>query len=121
MVVEPSADHTTRSAPAGSEPPVLFVFSPNGTVVALLMPRYRLENAPAVPAHVQVAPPASFSLPATPPVQVQPPPGAVVGAPTMIAALADDAPTSKPSTASNATRAAVEPRRRCEVEIPPCG
>src|SRR5512147_2097088 len=72
MVVPPFVDHTTRSVPLGSEPPVLFVFSPNGTEVFLLMPRYRLENAPAVPAQVQVAPPASFSLPTTAPVQVQP-------------------------------------------------
>jgi hypothetical protein len=39
MVVPTFVDHTTRSAPLGSEPPVLFVFSPNGTVVAALMPR----------------------------------------------------------------------------------
>ena len=37
-VVEPSDDHTNRSAPLGSELLVLFIFSPNGTVVLSLMP-----------------------------------------------------------------------------------
>src|SRR5689334_24426824 len=43
MVVDPFVDHTTRSVPVGSEPPLLFIFSPNGRVVWLLMPRYRFE------------------------------------------------------------------------------
>jgi hypothetical protein len=135
MVVAPFADHTTRSVPIGSEPPLLFILSPNGSVVPLSMPRYRLENAPAVPEHVQVVPPASFSFPATPPVQPQPPPGELVGPPVMtIAAAAGDAPMSTPSTASVARRATADPWRRrrtgvavpstarvCAVEISPCG
>src|SRR5689334_5300149 len=61
MVVAPfGLVHTTRSVPLGSVAPVLTIVSPNGDAVDLLMPRYRLENDPAVPAHVQVAPPASF-------------------------------------------------------------
>lgn len=52
MNVEPFADHTNRSVPVGSEPPVLFILSPNGSVVLLLMPKYRLVKAPAVPVHV---------------------------------------------------------------------
>src|SRR5689334_20632729 len=52
IVVAPSAAHTNRSVPVGSEPALLFIFSPNGTVVLLLMPMYRLENAPAVPVQV---------------------------------------------------------------------
>jgi hypothetical protein len=38
MVVAPFTDHTNRSAPLGSELLVLFIFSPNGTVVFWLMP-----------------------------------------------------------------------------------
>jgi hypothetical protein len=37
-VVAPFTDHTTRSVPLGSVAPLLFIFSPNGTPVALLMP-----------------------------------------------------------------------------------
>jgi hypothetical protein len=122
MLVAPfGVCHTTRSVPLGSEPPVLFIFSPNGTEVSRLIPRYRLENAPAVPEHVKVAPPASFSFPATAPEQPQPPPGAVNGPSVMtVWAAAGAAPASRPSTASIAT---TDPWRRrvCEVEIPPCG
>jgi len=38
IVVVPSADHTNRSVPLGSEPPLLFILSPNGDAVRLLMP-----------------------------------------------------------------------------------
>jgi hypothetical protein len=51
MKVTPFDDHANRSVPVGSDPPLLFVFSPNGTPVALLIPMYRLENEPAVPEH----------------------------------------------------------------------
>ncbi len=45
MVVAPlGLNQTTRSAPLGSEPPLLFILSPNGDPVAVLMPRYRFEN-----------------------------------------------------------------------------
>src|SRR6185369_13000812 len=112
MVVAPfGLDHTTRSVPLGSEPPLLFILSPNGSPVDLLMPRYRLENAPAVPAHVQVVPPASFSLPAVAPVQVHPPPGVVVGPDEMkICAAAGELPINRsPRIASVTTLGTAEP------------
>src|SRR6185369_13805213 len=123
MVVAPfGLDHTTRSVPLGSEPPLLTIVSPNGSVVDLLMPRYRLENAPAVPEHVQVVPPPSFSLPATAPVQLHPPPGEVVGPEVMtVCAAAGELPIAKrPSTASVATRATAEPwrLRRIGIAVP---
>jgi hypothetical protein len=49
MKVAPSADQMNLSFPLGSEPPVLFILSPNGDDVSRLIPRYRLVNAPAVP------------------------------------------------------------------------
>src|SRR6266481_2540356 len=123
MVVAPlGLDHTTRSVPLGSEPPLLTIVSPNGSVVDLLMPRYRLENAPAVPAHVQVVPPASFSLPATAPVQLHPPPGEVVGPDEMtVCAAAGELPINRsPRIASVTTPGTAEPwRLRCDgVAVP---
>jgi hypothetical protein len=50
MNVEPLADQTKRSAPLGSAP-VPSILSPKGELVLLLMPRYRLVKAPAVPLH----------------------------------------------------------------------
>src|ERR1051326_5096953 len=44
-VVPGFVDHTNRSAPLGSKLLVLFIFSPNGNAVLLLMPMYRFENA----------------------------------------------------------------------------
>src|SRR5262249_22160313 len=118
---------------AGSVMPSLFIFSPNGTAVASLMPIYRLENAPALPVHVQVAPPLSFSLPWMAPVHCHPWPGVAVGPPVMtVAAPAGELPIdSSPTTASVATRTTAEPwrLRRTGVavqrtvrvcELPPC-
>src|SRR5438128_7973950 len=106
MVVPVSVDHEKISVPLGSVVPLLFIFSPIGTVplgtLLFLMPIYRLENAPAVPVQVYVAPPLSFSDPAV--VQLHPPPGEYVGPVVMtIAADAGDPPTSRPSTARIAT------------------
>src|SRR6185436_7811513 len=92
MVVAVSVDQAKISAPVGSKTPLLFIFSPIGTVPAgtllFLMPMYRLENAPAVPVQVYVAPPASFSVPAVGVVQLHPPPGVYVGPPVMTIAAA---------------------------------
>jgi len=79
MVLPGSDDHAKISAPVGSVVPSLFIFSPIGTVplgmLLFLMPMYRLENAPAVPVQVYVAPPLSFSDPAVGVVQLHVPPG----------------------------------------------
>ncbi len=103
MKLAPSVDQEKISVPVGSVVPLLFIFSPYGTVPAgtllFLMPMYRLEKAPAVPVHVQVAPPASFSLPATAPLQPQLPPGEYVGPPVMTTAAAGDAAVSTATTA----------------------
>ncbi len=104
MNVPPSVDHEKISAPVGSVLPLLFIFSPNGDVPAgtllFLIPMYRLENAEAVPLHVHVAPPASFSLPATAPAQPHPAPGEYVGPLVMTIAAAGVAATRRPRTAS---------------------
>src|SRR5438128_1039968 len=124
MVVPVSVDHEKISVPLGSVVPLLFIFSPIGTVplgtLLFLMPIYRLENAPAVPVQVYVAPPLSFSDPAVGVVQLHPPPGEYVGPFVMTIAPAVDAATSRPSTARIATLATAEPQRlpRAGVTVP---
>src|SRR5438128_701940 len=114
MVVPVSVDHEKISVPLGSVVPLLFIFSPIGTVplgtLLFLMPIYRLENAPAVPVQVYVAPPLSFSDPAVGVVQLHPPPGEYVGPfVRTIAADAGDPPTSRPRTARVTSLATAEP------------
>jgi hypothetical protein len=109
------------SFPLGSVVPLLFILMPNGTVVSLLIPRYRLVNAPAVPEHDTLAPPACFSAPAADvTVQVHgvgDPPGVYVGPPVRTMALADDAATSSATTASITMLARTEPRRPARIGV----
>src|SRR6185503_12063804 len=134
LVVLGSADQMNISFPLGSEPALLFILMPNGTVVSRLIPRYRLVNAPAVPEHDTVAPPACFSAPAADvTMQVHPPPGEYVGPPVRTMALAGDAATSSATTASITMLARTEPHRParigvvvpnarvCPAQIPHCG
>jgi hypothetical protein len=128
MKFAPSVDQEKISEPVGFVVPSLFIFSPYGTVPAgtllFLMPMYRLEKAPAVPVHVHVAPPASFSLPATAPPQFQLPPGEYVGPAVMTIAAAGDAATSSARTARVAMVLGAEPlclilRGRADMGTPP--
>src|SRR6185295_19219111 len=112
MKVGPSVDQMNISFPLGSEPAVLFILMPNGTVVSRLIPRYRLVKNPAVPVHDTVAPPACFSEPAADVTeQVHVPPGVYVGPPVRTMALAGDAATSSATTASITILARTEPHR----------
>ena len=118
MKVAPSADQMNISLPLGSEPPRLFILMPNGNVVSRLMPRYRLVNAPAVPEHDTLAPPACFSAPdADVTVQVHPPPGEYAGPPVRTIALAGEAATSSATTARVTTLARTEPHRSARIGV----
>jgi hypothetical protein len=68
-----------------------------------------LENCPAVPLQVYVAPPLNFSVPEVGVVQLHVPVVYVGPAVTTIAAPAGDPPTSRPSIASVATLATAAP------------
>src|SRR5437867_12887996 len=98
MVLPGSDDHAKISAPLGSVVPLLFIFSPIGVVETLfLMPMYRLEKNPAVPVHVYVAPPLSFSDPEVGVVQLHVPPGVYDGPPvTTICAPAGEPASNRP-------------------------
>src|SRR5436190_16238661 len=82
------------------------------------MPRYRLANAPAVPEHETLAPPACFSAPAADvTVQVHPPPGEYVGPPVRTIALAGEAATSNATTASIIVLTRTEPHRPARIGV----